>query len=67
MKKHNNGSIFEGLRTEIGGLIQQDTGGLIEFIRNKITNARDGGVDSTNSVSDKIDYFDYIRKLKEKK
>ena len=32
-KKKNNGSIHEGRSIEIGGLMQQDSQGDIEFIR----------------------------------
>lgn len=62
----NNGSDLEGLRIEIGGLMQRDTNGKIEFLRNKITNEPDGGIDSISSVASDIDYFDYLRKLKGK-
>ena len=65
-KKKNNGSRLEGLRTEIGGLMQQDTDGKVEFLRQKITNEPDGGIDSISSVSADFDYFKYIRELKGK-
>ncbi len=64
MAKNNNGSQLEGLRTEIGGLMQQDTNGKIEYLRKSITNEPDGGIDSINSVASDFDYFEYVRKLK---
>ena len=60
----NNGSRLEGLVIEIGGLMQQATNGKIEFIRHKITNAPDYGIDSEYIVSSNIDYFAYLRELK---
>ena len=60
----NNGSRLEGLVIEIGGLMQQATNGKIEFIRHKITNAPDDGIDSEYKVSSDFDYFAYIRELK---
>ena len=66
MKKcnENKGSILEGKSLEIGGLIQQDTGGDIEHIRNKTTNQQDEGVDYKRVVKDGVKYFEYIRKIK---
>jgi len=63
--ENNNGSQLEGLRTEIGGLMQQDTDGKVEFLRQKITNEPDGGIDSVNSVASDFDYFEYLRELKD--
>lgn len=60
----NNGSSLEGLRTEIGGLMQQDTNGKVEFLRQKITNEPDGGIDSVSSVAADFNYFEYLRELK---
>lgn len=62
--KRNNGSWLEGLRTEIGGLMQQDTNGRIEYLRHKITNEPDGGIDSESKVIEGFDYFKYLRDLK---
>ncbi len=66
MKKFegNKGSILEGKSLEIGGLIQQDTAGEVEHIRNKTTNQQDEGVDYKRIVQDNFDYFEYIRKIK---
>ena len=64
MAKKNNGSRLEGLRTEIGGLMQQDTDGKIEYLRQKITNEPDGGIDSVNSITSDFDYFTYLREMK---
>ena len=68
MKKNNEnkGSILEGKSLEIGGLIQQDTGGEVEHIRNKTTNQQDNGVDYKRIVKDDFDYFKYIREIKNK-
>ena len=62
--KGNNGSRLEGLLTEIGGLMMQDTNGKVEFLRHKITNEPDGGIDAEHKVTSDFDYFDYVRKLK---
>lgn len=62
--ENNNGSSLEGLRTEIGGLMQQDTNGKVEFLRQKITNEPDGGIDSVSSVATDFNYFEYLRELK---
>ncbi len=59
----NNGACFEGMCTEIGGLIQQDTNGKIEFLRHKTTNEPDGGIDS--EYKSKLDFFKYLKPLKE--
>lgn len=64
MVEKNNGSRLEGLRTEIGGLMQQDTDGKIEYLRQKITNEPDGGIDSISSIAEGFDYFEYLRDLK---
>lgn len=66
MKKNdeNKGSILEGKSLEIGGLIQQDTAGEVEHIRNKTTNQQDEGVDYKRIVNADFDYFDYLRKIK---
>ena len=65
--KINNGARLEGLRTEIGGLMQQDTEGKVEYLRNKITNEPDGGIDSESKVAANFDYFKYLRELKMEK
>ena len=66
MKKNdeNKGSILEGKSLEIGGLIQQDTAGEVEHIRNKTTNQQDEGVDYKRIVKVDFDYFEYIRNIK---
>ena len=61
----NNGSRLEGRLIEIGGLMQQDTGGKVEFLRHKITNEPDGGIDSECKIAPDFDYFKYLRGLKE--
>ncbi|WP_320971812.1 hypothetical protein [Enterocloster bolteae] len=63
-KKKNNGSIHEGRSIEIGGLMQQDSQGDIEFIRRRVTNAPDGGIDSEKIIDDRLDYKKYIEELK---
>jgi len=60
----NKGSILEGKSLEIGGLIQQDTAGKVEHIRNKTTNQQDEGVDYKRKVANDFNYFEYIRKIK---
>jgi len=60
----NKGSILEGKSLEIGGLIQQDTGGEVEHIRKLTTNQQDQGVDYERIVKPCVDYFEYIRKAK---
>jgi len=67
MKKNNEnkGSILEGKSLEIGGLMQQDTGGDIEHLRNKTTNQQDEGVDYKRVIKEDFNYFEYLRKLKE--
>lgn len=64
-KEKNNGSLLEGLTTELGGLMGQDTDGKVEHIRKTITNEPDGGIDYIRSVSLEFDYFEYICKCKE--
>lgn len=59
----NNGSQLEGLTTEIGGLMEQDTNGKVQHIRKKTTNEPDGGIDYVRSVSEDFDYFGYIKEL----
>ncbi|WP_322044702.1 hypothetical protein [Paraburkholderia sp. J67] len=61
------GSILEGKSLEIGGLMQQDTSGDIEHLRKKTTNQQDDGVDYERIIKSNIDYFEYLRKLKENK
>lgn len=60
-RENNNGSMLEGLTTELGGLMEQDTNGKVQHIRKTITNEPDGGIDFIRSVSVDFDYFDYIR------
>lgn len=64
-RENNNGSMLEGLTTELGGLMEQDTNGKVQHIRKTITNEPDGGIDFIRSVSVDFDYFDYIRNCKE--
>ncbi|WP_440299621.1 hypothetical protein [Huintestinicola butyrica] len=64
MSKSNNGSMLEGLTTEIGGLMEQDTNGEIQHLRKTITNEPDGGIDYIRSVDNKTEYFEYVRRLK---
>ena len=61
----NNGSRLEGRLIEIGELMQQDTDGKVEFLRHKITNEPDGGIDSECKIAPDFDYFKYLRGLKE--
>lgn len=61
------GSILEGQSLEIGGLMQQDTGGDVEHLRKKTTNQQDDGVDYERVVKPEKNYFEYMRKLKEGK
>lgn len=63
--KNNNGSMLEGLTSELGGLMEQDTNGNIQHIRKTTTNEPDGGIDYIRSVNSDFDYFEYIRKCKE--
>ena len=63
-RKTNNGSYHEGRTIEIGGLMQQDTDGKIEFVRRRITNAPDGGIDSEKLIEKGFDYKKYIEDLK---
>lgn len=61
------GSILEGQSLEIGGLMQQDTGGDIEHLRKKTTNQQDDGIDYERIVKPNKDYFKYMRELKKGK
>ncbi|QXC35584.1 hypothetical protein [Aeromonas sp. FDAARGOS 1407] len=61
------GSILEGQSLEIGGLMQQDTGGDIEHLRKKTTNQQDDGIDYERIVKPNHDYFKYMRELKKGK
>ncbi|EGR2715003.1 hypothetical protein DUG80_24385 [Vibrio parahaemolyticus] len=61
------GSILEGQSLEIGGLMQQDTGGDIEHLRKKTTNQQDDGIDYERIVKPSNDYFKYMRELKKGK
>lgn len=63
-KEKNTGSMLEGLTSEIGGLMEQDTNGDVQHIRKTTTNEPDGGIDFVRSISNDFDYFDYIRKCK---
>ncbi len=56
--------MLEGLTTEIGGLMEQDTNGEIQHLRKTITNEPDGGIDYIRSVDNKTEYFEYVRRLK---
>ena len=58
-KDRNNGSMLEGLTSELGGLMEQDTNGKVQHIRKTITNEPDGGIDFIRSISDDFDYFEY--------
>lgn len=60
----NKGSILEGQSLEVGGLMQQDTGGDIEHLRKKRTNQQDDGVDYERVVNPRLDYFQYLREIK---
>ncbi len=60
----NKGSILEGKSLEVGGLMQQDTGGDIEHLRKKTTNQQDDGVDYERVIKQNMNYFDYLRKAK---
>lgn len=64
-KDRNNGSMLEGLTSELGGLMEQDTNGKVQHIRKTITNEPDGGIDFIRSISNDFDYFEYIKKCKE--
>lgn len=64
-KDRNNGSMLEGLTSELGGLMEQDTNGKVQHIRKTITNEPDGGIDFIRSISDDFDYFEYIERCKE--
>lgn len=63
-KERNNGSMLEGLTSELGGLMEQDTNGKIQHIRKTTTNEPDGGIDFIRSICSGFDYFGYIRKCK---
>lgn len=64
-KDRNNGSMLEGLTSELGGLMEQDTNGKVQHIRKTITNEPDGGIDFIRSISNNFDYFEYIERCKE--
>lgn len=64
-KDRNNGSMLEGLTSELGGLMEQDTNGKVQHIRKTITNEPDGGIDFIRSISSDFDYFEYIERCKE--
>ncbi len=64
-KDRNNGSMLEGLTSELGGLMEQDTNGKVQHIRKTITNEPDGGIDFIRSISNDFDYFEYIERCKE--
>lgn len=66
-KDKNNGSWLEGLTTIIGGLMKQDTNGDVDHLTKTITNEKDGGIDYERSVNNNVDYFKYVRDLKENK
>ncbi|WP_320034371.1 hypothetical protein [Halarcobacter sp.] len=55
---------MEGKSLEVGGLMQQDTGGDIEHLRKKTTNQQDDGVDYERVIKQNMNYFDYLRKAK---
>ncbi len=61
----SQGSIGEGRSLEIGGLIQQDTKGKVEHIRELHTNQQDKGVDYKRIIEPGFDYFEYISKIKD--
>lgn len=65
-KDRNNGSMLEGLTSELGGLMEQDTNGKVQHIRKTITNEPDGGIDFIRSISNDFDYFEYIERCKER-
>ena len=64
-KDVNNGSMLEGLTSELGGLMEQDTNGKIQHIRKTITNEPDGGIDFIRSIDGNFDYGEYIKNIKE--
>lgn len=64
-KESNNGSMLEGLTTELGGLMEQDTNGKVQHTGKQQLNEPDGGIDFVRSVSFDFDYFEYINKCKE--
>lgn len=66
MSKQNKGAILEGVSTEIGGLMQQITGGDVEHLRKRLTNQQDDGVDYERIVSSNFDYFKFLNNLKKK-
>lgn len=57
------GAILEGLTSEVLSLIQQDTGGKIEPLKDKTTYQPDGGVDIIASVKEGEDFLSYWDKL----
>ena len=65
--ENNNGSMLEGLTSELGGLMEQDTNGKVQHIRKTTTNEPDGGIDYIRGVNSGFDYFEYMRKCKGQK
>ncbi|MEZ9777642.1 hypothetical protein [Vibrio sp. 10N.261.54.A5] len=59
------GAILEGLTSEVLSLIQQDTGGKIEPLKDKTTYQPDSGVDIVASVKSGESFIDYWDKLVE--
>lgn len=61
------GAIGEGKSLEIGGLMQQDTEGAIQHMRESNTNTKDGGIDYVREIDKtefKGSYKDYVSSLK---
>lgn len=59
------GAILEGLTSEVLSLVQQDTGGKIEPLKDKTTYQQDGGVDIVASVKEGESFINYWDKLVE--
>ena len=59
------GAILEGLASEVMSLVQQDTAGKIELLKDKTTYQQDGGVDVVASVKEGESFIDYWDKLVE--
>ncbi|EGR09594.1 hypothetical protein VCHE48_0427 [Vibrio cholerae HE48] len=59
------GAILEGLTSEVLSLVQQDTAGKIEPLKDKTTYQQDGGVDIVASVKEGESFIDYWDKLVE--
>lgn len=53
------GAILEGLTSEVMSLIQQDTSGKIEIIKDKTTYQQDSGVDVVASVQGSFSFINY--------